>query len=66
MIKVALLALKERSGSSRQAIEKYIKANYSIGDVGSLMKMALKRVEGDKTGLSVSFYFTNVILLLDH
>ena len=44
MIKVALLALKERSGSSRQAIEKYIKANYSIGDVGSHMKMALKRM----------------------
>ena len=44
MIKVALLALKERSGSSRQAIEKYIKANYSIGDVGSHLKMALKRM----------------------
>ena len=28
MIKAALVALKERNGSSRQAIEKYIKANY--------------------------------------
>lgn len=43
MIKAAIQALKERSGSSRQAIEKYIKANYGIGDVGSHLKMALKR-----------------------
>ena len=43
MIKVAISALKERSGSSRQAIEKYIKANYKVGEVGSHLKMALKR-----------------------
>ena len=43
MIKAAILALKERSGSSRQAIEKYIKANYKVGEVGSHLKMALKR-----------------------
>ena len=43
MIKAALLALKERNGSSRQAIEKYIKANYKVGEVSSHLKMALKR-----------------------
>ena len=43
MIKAAIAALKERSGSSHQAIEKYIKANYKVGDVGSHLKMALKR-----------------------
>ena len=43
MIIAAILALKERNGSSRQAIEKYIKANYKVGEVGSHLKMALKR-----------------------
>ncbi|XP_068762766.1 histone H1.0-like [Montipora capricornis] len=43
MIKVAIFSLKERNGSSRQAIEKYIKANYKVGEVGSRLKMALKR-----------------------
>ena len=43
MIKAAIVALKERSGSSRQAIEKYIKANYKVGEIGSHLKMALKR-----------------------
>ena len=43
MIKAAIAALKERSGSSRQAIEKYIKANYKVGEVGSHLKTALKR-----------------------
>lgn len=43
MIKAAIVALKERNGSSRQAIEKYIKANYKIGEVGSHLKMALKK-----------------------
>lgn len=43
MIKAAIVALKERGGSSRQAIEKYIKANYKVGEVGSHLKMALKR-----------------------
>ena len=32
MIAAALGALKERSGSSRQAILKYIQANYKLGD----------------------------------
>ena len=43
MIKAAISALKERNGSSRQAIEKYIKANYKVGEVGPHLKMALKR-----------------------
>ena len=43
MIIAAILALKERNGSSRQAIEKYIKANYRVGEVGPHLKMALKR-----------------------
>ena len=43
MIKAAIVALKERNGSSRQAIEKYIKVNYKVGEVGPHLKMALKR-----------------------
>ena len=43
MTKAAIEALKERNGSSRQAIEKYIKANYKVGEVSSHLKMALKR-----------------------
>ena len=43
MIIAAILALKERNGSSRQAIAKYIKANYKVGEVGPHLKMALKR-----------------------
>ena len=63
MIKAAIAALKERTGSSRQAIEKYIKANYKVGDnVSSHLKMALKRcvasgalVHTKGTGASGSF-----------
>ena len=32
MIAAAIGPLKERSGSSRQAILKYIKANYEVGE----------------------------------
>ena len=46
MIKAAVAALKERGGSSRQAILKYIQANYKVGDnaasVNAHLKMALK------------------------
>ena len=43
MIKAAITALKERNGSSRQAIVKYIKANYKVGDGADVhVKMALK------------------------
>ena len=45
MIKAAIRALKERNGSSRQAIIKYITANYKVGEnVGVRVKMALKRM----------------------
>lgn len=44
MIVAAIVALKERTGSSRQAIVKYIKANYKVGDNSDVhVKMALKR-----------------------
>merc|ERR1712142_321074 len=44
MIAAAIGALKERSGSSRQAIVKYIAANYKVGDgAGTHVKLALKR-----------------------
>lgn len=62
MIKAAITALKERSGSSRIAIEKYIKANYKVTDVGPHLKMALKKgvasnvlVQTKGTGASGSF-----------
>ena len=44
MISAAIVALKERNGSSRQAIIKYIKANYKVGDNADVhVKLALKR-----------------------
>lgn len=44
MITAAISALKERNGSSRQAIVKYIKANYKVGDSADVhVKLALKR-----------------------
>lgn len=44
MISAAITSLKERTGSSRQAIAKYIKANYKVGDgADTHIKMALKR-----------------------
>ena len=46
MIKQALASLKERGGSSRQAVLKYIMANFKVGkdeaSVNSHLKMALK------------------------
>ncbi len=46
MIKQALVALKERGGSSRQAVLKYIMANFNVGreeaSVNTHLKMALK------------------------
>ena len=45
MIKAAILTLKDRSGSSRQAIVKYIKANYKVDEnAGVHVKTALKRM----------------------
>jgi len=46
MVKQALAALKERGGSSRQAVLKYIMANFNVGKdesiVNSHLKMALR------------------------
>lgn len=63
MIVAAIGSLKERSGSSRQAIQKYVVANYKVGDgAGNHLKLALKRgVSGGSlkqvkgTGASGSF-----------
>ena len=44
MIAAAIGALKERKGSSRQAILKYINANFKVGDnAANALKLALKR-----------------------
>jgi hypothetical protein len=44
MIVAAIVALKERGGSSRQAIVKYITANYKVSDSAAThIKSALKR-----------------------
>ena len=44
MIAAAIVALKERSGSSRQAILKYVSANYKVSEhAGTHLKLALKR-----------------------
>lgn len=63
MIVAAIGTLKERNGSSRQAIAKYIKANYKVGDNADVhIKMALKRgvaagslLQPKGTGASGSF-----------
>ncbi|XP_028670084.2 histone H1.0-B-like [Erpetoichthys calabaricus] len=45
MIKAAIHAEKNRTGSSRQAIQKYIKGNFKVGDnADSQIKLALKRL----------------------
>lgn len=41
MIKEAILSLKERNGSSRQAIQKYIKANNNVGNITDTMFKSL-------------------------
>ena len=44
MVAAAIASLKERSGSSRQAILKYVSANFKVGDnVTTHVKIALKR-----------------------
>ncbi|XP_005104430.1 histone H1-delta-like [Aplysia californica] len=52
MVAAAISALKERGGSSRQAILKYIMANYKVGDnptaINARLKTALKA--GVKSG----------------
>ena len=69
MIAAAVGALKERSGSSRQAILKYVQANYKVGDnAGVHLKQALKRgvgsgllVQVKGTGASGSFKLPKVV-----
>jgi hypothetical protein len=44
MVAAAIVALKERTGSSRQAITKYIGANYNVKDnAGTFIKATLKK-----------------------
>lgn len=44
MVSAAITSLKERKGSSRQAIVKFIKANYKVGENADVhIKMSLKR-----------------------
>lgn len=45
MIKAGILSLKDRNGSSRQALKKYIHANYNItaANFDSLFNVALRR-----------------------
>lgn len=44
MIKAAIVALKDRNGSSRQAIIKYIQGNYKVGDsCNTHVRLALKK-----------------------
>ena len=53
MIKTAIRTLKDRNGSSRQAIDKYIKANYTVGDTASRhIKTALKKGTSNGTFLN--------------
>ncbi len=50
MISAAISNLKDRSGSSRQAIVKYIKANYKVGEnADTQAKLALKRMVKDSS-----------------
>ncbi|KAF8942511.1 hypothetical protein BGZ46_006740, partial [Entomortierella lignicola] len=44
MIVAALLHLKDRNGSSRQALKKYINGNYKVGDSSDVhLNAAIKR-----------------------
>ena len=68
MIAAAVASLKDRKGSSKQAIGKYICANYKVGPTyNAHLKMALKRgvesgalVQTKGTGASGSFKIAKV------
>ncbi len=68
MISAAVASLKDRKGSSKQAIAKYICANYKVGTTYNVhLKMALKRgvesgalVQTKGTGASGSFKIAKV------
>ena len=52
MVSAALASLKDRKGSSKQAVEKYICANYKVGPkYNGPLKMALKK--GVESGLLI-------------
>ena len=54
MISQAIAALKERSGSSRQAIVKYVKGNFKVADnCDSHVKVSLKRLVAAGTLIQV-------------
>ena len=69
MIKASIVALKDRNGSSRQAICKYIKANYKVSDTFEThVKMGLKRqvekkvlIQPKGTGASGSFKLNKAV-----
>lgn len=71
MITAAITTLKERNGSSRQAICKYVKANYSVGETCDVhVKLSLKRMVANQdlvqtkgTGASGSFKVNKVKLI---
>ncbi|KAF2641226.1 hypothetical protein P280DRAFT_468878 [Massarina eburnea CBS 473.64] len=53
MVKDAIVTLKERNGSSRQAIQKYIKANNDLGSISDAMFKSLVNraiVSGEEKG----------------
>ena len=68
MISAAIATLKDRKGSSKQAIEKYICANYKVGPkYNGPLKMALRKgvdskalVQTKGTGASGSFKLAKV------
>ena len=54
MISQAIAALKERNGSSRQAIVKYVKGNFKVADnCDSHVKLSLKRLVAAGTLIQV-------------
>ncbi len=62
MVVAAIGTLKERNGSSRQAIMKYVQANYKVSEGSRHIKLALKKAVLDQvliqtkgTGASGSF-----------
>lgn len=60
MVAAAIKALKERGGSSRQAINKYILANYKIADAAKAQvraKLAIRKMIEAKTILPVKGSF---------
>mmetsp|Transcript_16802 Transcript_16802/g.63972 ORF Transcript_16802/g.63972 Transcript_16802/m.63972 type:complete len:129 (-) Transcript_16802:407-793(-) len=53
MAKAAILSLKERTGSSTQAIKSYIEANFDVDFKPHLLRSALKKAVDDERLLKV-------------